>query len=225
MKKTKNVGISITLILIILGANQNSKISMQNSTINSNESSSNSSNNVDGDKSYTTKKSNSNNKSTSGNNSVNISSKAEVKSALSENLSLHTGYYLKEIYAEEKSFVTKGTNILKYTNGTYLTAPYDCYIEKLNLPETSGKCKNEHYVQIESKNMLSVTINVSEDYINNLSVGDEATVEIGSLSKTYTGYITHIASTAQNGKFEVTVEFENDDNVKIGMSATVKISK
>jgi len=182
-------------------SNQNNKMDIQNSTVNSDASSSNS------------------------NNSLNISSKAEVKSALSENLNLHTGYYLEETYVEENSFVLKGENILKYTNGTYLTAPYDCYIEKLNVPETSEKCKNEHYVQIESKNMLSVTINVSENYINNLSVGDEATVEIGSLSKTYTGYITHIASTAQNGKFEVTVEFENDDNVKIGMSATVKISK
>ena len=74
-------------------------------------------------------------------------------SALSENLELHTTY-LSEVYVEEKQFVKEGENILKYTNGEYLTAPYDCYILELNLPEIEGQCLNNHYIQIESKNML-----------------------------------------------------------------------
>lgn len=57
-----------------------------------------------------------------------LSSNSEVKSALTENIELHTTYYLSEVYVEENQFVEKGGNILKYTNGTYLTAPYDCYI-------------------------------------------------------------------------------------------------
>ena len=60
--------------------------------------------------------------------STTLKTNAEIKSALSENVELHATYYLEEIYVEENQFVEAGENILKYTNGTYLVAPYDCYI-------------------------------------------------------------------------------------------------
>ena len=112
-----------------------------------------------------------------------LSSNSEVKSALTENVELHATYYLSEVYVEEKQFVEKGTNILKYTNGTYLTAPYDCYIVELNLPDIEGKCLNSNYVQIESKNMLSVSMNVDETQIDKISVGTEATIEVTAINK------------------------------------------
>ncbi len=153
-----------------------------------------------------------------------LSSNSEVKSALTENVELHATYYLSEVYVEEKQFVEKGTNILKYTNGTYLTAPYDCYIVELNLPDIEGKCLNSNYVQIESKNMLSVSMNVDETQIDKISVGTEATIEVTAISKEYTGYVTHIGSIANNGKFEVTIEFENDGSALIGMTSSVEIN-
>ena len=153
-----------------------------------------------------------------------LNENSEITSAISENVELHATYYLSEIYVEEKQYVEKGTNILKYTNGTYLTAPYDCYIIELNLPEIEGKCLNSHYVQIESKNMLSVSMKVDETQINNINIGKEATIEVTAIDKKYTGYITHIGSIATNGKFDVTIEFENDGNVMIGMTANVEIT-
>ena len=153
-----------------------------------------------------------------------LSSNSEVKSALTENVELHATYYLSEVYVEEKQFVEKGTNILKYTNGTYLTAPYDCYIVELNLPDIEGKCLNSNYVQIESKNMLSVSMNVDETQIDKISVGTEATIEVTAINKEYTGYVTHIGSIENNGKFEVTIEFENDGSALIGMTSSVEIN-
>ena len=73
-----------------------------------------------------------------------VSSTSEVKSALIENVELHATYYLEETYVEANSFVAKGEKILKYTNGTYLKAPYDCYIVELNIPNEEGKCLNSH---------------------------------------------------------------------------------
>ena len=153
-----------------------------------------------------------------------LNENSEVTSAISENVELHATYYLSEVCVEEKQFVEKGANILKYTNGEYLTAPYDCYIVELNLPEIEGKCLNSHYVQIESKNMLSVSMKVDETQINNVDIGKEATIEVTAIDKKYTGYITHIGSIATNGKFDVTIEFENDGNVMIGMTAGVEIT-
>jgi len=39
------------------------------------------------------------------------------------------------------------------------------------------------------------------------------------------GNITNISSTANNGKFTVTVEFENDGDIMLGMTADVTISE
>lgn len=158
------------------------------------------------------------------NQTTTLKSSAEVKSALTENVELHATYYLEEVLVEENQFVAEGENILKYTNGTYLVAPYDCYIVQLNLPELEEKALNSHYVQISSSNSLMVTMNVDETYINNISIGLEATIEVTSLGKKYTGYITHIASSGNNGKFEIEIEFENDGNTMIGMSSEVSIT-
>lgn len=158
------------------------------------------------------------------NQTTTLKSSAEVKSALTENVELHATYYLEEVLVEENQFVAEGENILKYTNGTYLAAPYDCYIVQLNLPELEEKALNSHYVQISSSNSLMVTMNVDETYINNISIGLEATIEVTSLGKKYTGHITHIASSGNNGKFEIEIEFENDGNTMIGMSSEVSIT-
>ena len=158
------------------------------------------------------------------NQTTTLNGNSEITSAISENVELHATYYLSEVCVEEKQYVEKGANILKYTNGTYLTAPYDCYIVELNLPEIENKCLNNHYVQIESKNMLSVSMKVDETQINNVDIGKEATIEVTAIGKKYTGYITHIGSIASNGKFDVTIQFENDGNVMIGMTAGVEIT-
>lgn len=152
-----------------------------------------------------------------------LKSNSEIKSALVEQIEPHASYYLEEIYVEENQYVEKGANILKYTNGTYLTAPYDCVVIKLNLPEVEGKFLNSHYVEVSSNNALSVTINVNEENINKIKVGLNSKIKITTLEKEYTGYVTKVASTASNGRFQVTIEFENDGNIKLGMTASVEL--
>ena len=155
---------------------------------------------------------------------ITLSGTSEVKSALIENVELHATYYLEETYVESNSYVEKGDKILKYTNGTYLTAPYDCYIVELNVPDEKGKCLNNHYVQIQSKNILTVSMKASEKNISKVNIGQEAEITVSALDKTYKGYVTHIGSTASNGYFTIDIEFENDGNVKLGMSSSVQIN-
>ena len=165
----------------------------------------------------------SNNKESKNEKKTTLKQNSEVKSSLVEKVEPHATYYLEEIYVEKNQYVEKGANILKYTNGTYLTAPYDCSITEINLPELEGKLLNSHYVEISSNNVLSVTINVDETNINKVNVGQEAKINITTLEKEYTGYVTNVASTASNGKFKVTIEFENDGNIKLGMTASVEM--
>ncbi len=165
----------------------------------------------------------SNQNSISNENATIISTKAQIQSALTEDISLHATYYLEEIYVTENETIAKGDKILKYTNGNYLTAPYDCVINELNIPELEGQCKNDNYINISSTNRLLVTVNASEDIIDQINIGMPATISITSTEEEITGNITNISSTASNGNFTISVEFENTSNIKIGMSATVKI--
>lgn len=153
-----------------------------------------------------------------------VNTTSEVSSGLTEKLELHATYYLEESYVEVNQSVKAGENILKYTNGTYLTAPYDCIITELNIPNNEEKCTSEHYIQISSNNTLKVQFKVDETEINNISLGQKANVQISAYeNKVLEGIVTNISSTASNGKFTVTVQFENDGKVMIGMTAVITI--
>ena len=153
-----------------------------------------------------------------------IQTTAEIQSGLKENIELHATYYLAECYVQENQEVKEGENILKYTNGTYLVAPYDCVVTQLNVPEENGQCTNEHYVAVSSVGTLAVQFKIDETNLNKISLGQSAKIDVSAFEeKEIEGYITKISNTAENGKFTVTVEFENDGDIKLGMSANVEI--
>lgn len=152
-----------------------------------------------------------------------ISSSGQIASSLTEKLELHATYYYSEIYVEENRQILKGENILKYTNGEYLVAPYDCIITAISVPEVAGKCTSEHYIEVSAINTLEVSLSISETKINKLAIGQKATIKVDALDETFEGYVTNISSTADNGNFTIKAEFENDGNVKLGMTANVEI--
>ena len=160
----------------------------------------------------------------SNSNKTILSTTSEVASSLTENIELHATYYLEESYVETNQKIKSGENILKYTNGNYLTAPYDCVITNINIPDEEKQCTNEHYIEISSINSLQVQFRIDETKVDSIELGQEATIEIAAYEdKTLQGYVTNISSTASNGRFTVTVEFENDGEILLGMTANVTI--
>ena len=157
-------------------------------------------------------------------NTKTIQTTSEVISSLTEKIELHATYYLEECYVDTNQQLKSGDNILKYTNGTYLTAPYDCVIGEINLPNDGEKCTNNNYIEISSSSLLAVQFKVDETKINEISIGQEVKIEIKAYdNKILIGNITNISSTASNGNFTVTAEFENDGDVMIGMTADITI--
>ena len=153
-----------------------------------------------------------------------LTSSGEIQTANTEKLTPSTTKYFETMCVEDDDIVKEGENILKYTDGTYLTAPYDCVIKTINIPEAGGKCTNEHYIEVESTGLLAVQFKVDETSISKISLGQEAEIEISAFDdKVLSGTVTNISNTASNGKFTVTVQFENDGEVKLGMSAEVSI--
>ena len=158
------------------------------------------------------------------NTTTTISSTGEISSALEENIELHATYYFEEIYVEQNEYVEQGEKIVEYTNGTYLLAPYDCVVTEINVPEAEEKCTNQHYITVKATNMLQISLRIDETQIDKIQIGQEASLYVSTLNKTYTGYITNISSTASNGRFTAVCEFENDGNIKIGMTGKCSIT-
>ncbi len=157
-----------------------------------------------------------------------LSSSSYVTSALTENKELHATYYFDEIYYEKNQYISAGENILKYTNGKYLVAPYNCVITDWSLPEKNEICTNKHYITIQSTDTLKISLQIDEDELDTIYVGQEASIEVEALdNKSVTGYVTKIENTAtyssSGSSFGVDVEFKNDGDILIGMTSKCSI--
>lgn len=157
-----------------------------------------------------------------------LTSSGTVSAKTTENINLTAYKYFKAMCVEVDDTVKEGEIILQYTNGTYLTAPYDCVVISINVPDTGSVCTSSHYVQVSNLNTLQIDVSISENEIINLSTGKEAQITLSAdSSKKYSGTLTKIDSVgtyASSGStFGAVVEFENDGNVKLGMTVSCTI--
>lgn len=158
-----------------------------------------------------------------------LTSSGEIKSSSTEKLELSTSYYFETMCVEEDDTVKEGENILKYTNGTYLTAPYDLVISSYSVPDTKTKVTSNNYVEVQNLKDLVISLSVNENEISSISLNQDVEISLTADSnKTYTGKITKIDSvgsySASGTTFPVEVGLENDGNIKIGMSVSCTIN-
>lgn len=158
-----------------------------------------------------------------------LTNSGEIKSENTEKLSLSTSYYFETMCVEEDDIVKEGENILKYTNGTYLTAPYDLVISSISVPETSTKATSSNYIEVQDLKNLVISMQVNESEIANISLDQNVEISLtADTSKTYTGKITKIDGigtySSSGTTFPVEVSLENDGNIKIGMSVSCTIN-
>ena len=122
-----------------------------------------------------------------------LTAPGEVQSAKTEKISLNTNYYYLTMCAEENEYIKKGDNLLEYTNGTYITAPYDCIITEYSVPNAKDICTSDNYIQISSVEDLYMEINIGEDKIGKISSGQEVSIVVNyDETKEYTGNISKI---------------------------------
>lgn len=157
-----------------------------------------------------------------------LTGSGQVSAKTTEKLELTTTKYFEAMCVEEDDTVLEGENILKYTNGTYLAAPHDLVIKSINVPETQSKCTSSNYIEVSNLETLQTTISISENEIGEVQKGQEVTITLtANEEKTYTGSITKIDSvgnySSSGATFSATIEFENDGNVKLGMSLSCTV--
>ncbi len=158
-----------------------------------------------------------------------LTATGEIATATTEKLTLDTTKYFETMCVEEDDTVKEGENILKYTNGTYLVAPYDLVISSCELPSTKTKATSSNYVEVKGLKDLTTNLTINENEIANISIGQEVQITLTSdTSKTYVGTITKIDAvgtySSSGTTFSTTVSFENDGNAKLGMSVSCTIN-
>ena len=161
-----------------------------------------------------------------------LTASGEVKSANEEKLTLETSYYYLTMCAETDEIVKMGDNLLKYTNGKTLVAPYDCVITSYSVPKAKSKCTSSNFVAIASVDKLYMDINIGEEQIDKISVGQEVEIIANyDETKIYNGTITKINAIGEksNGgtNYAAIASLDNDGFLKLGMSAncTITITK
>ena len=121
----------------------------------------------------------------------------------------------------------EATEKIVTTNGKYLTAPYDCVLVSSELPNTEEVCTTSHYVEVQSIDSLAMNLSISESEVSKVEVGDTVDITITSTEEKFTGHITQISEvgnySSSGSYFDAVVTFENNGNLKIGMSATCNI--
>ena len=157
-----------------------------------------------------------------------ITSSGEVTSDTTT-IELNTYRYFSKMYYEVGDYVKKGEKIIKYTNGTYYKAPYDLVITGYNLPGSKEKIRSNNYLEVKKVSTLKMTLDIDETEINKVSVGNEVKISLNAFEdKEYTGKITFINQTGNYSnsgtKYTATVEFDNDGNIKLGMSGTASVT-
>ena len=157
-----------------------------------------------------------------------LTSSGQINAAETEKVELNTSRYFKTMCVEEDDTVKAGENILKYTNGKYLTLDRDCVITSYSVPETGDICEDNNYIEVQYLDTLNLTLSVNEVEIQNVKEGQEVEITLtADETKTYTGKISKIdsiGSYASSGStFTATVEFENDGNIKLGMTASCTV--
>ena len=156
-----------------------------------------------------------------------LTTSGEIVSGNTEKISLNTDYSFFTMCVEEGESVTEGQKLIKYTNGTYLQAPYNCVLISSSLPEKEEICTSSNYVELKSLDSLAMSLQIDESEINKVSIGDEAEIEITSTNEILTGYVTQISEvgtySTSGSTFSAVVSFANNGNLKIGMSASCTI--
>ena len=158
-----------------------------------------------------------------------LTSSGEIEASSTEKIKLNTSYKFNSLLVEEDDMIKKGEKIIKYSNGKYLTAPYDLVIVSTSLPDKGKKATSSNYIEVYNVEEVLVKISVNESEISNIYVGEEVEIVLTSdSSKKYSGTINKISSvgtySSSGSTFEALVTIKNDGNIKVGMSVSCTIN-
>ena len=89
-----------------------------------------------------------------------LTSSGEIEASSTEKIKLNTSYKFNSLLVEEDDMIKKGEKIIKYSNGKYLTAPYDLVIVSTSLPDKGKKATSSNYIEVYNVEEVLVKISI-----------------------------------------------------------------
>ncbi|WP_019849285.1 efflux RND transporter periplasmic adaptor subunit [Desulfitobacterium sp. PCE1] len=134
---------------------------------------------------------------------------------------------VSEIKVKEGDLVEEGTVLIKTTSGEEIKAKIRGEVAHLNVDEKAQVMAGTQLLEVVDYDNLEIQVKVDEYDIASLDKGKEASIKIGAINKEIKGKIRSISKEGQiiNGVtfFTATIDLEKAENIRIGMSAEVKV--
>lgn len=134
---------------------------------------------------------------------------------------------ISHIYVKEGDSVKNGDVLIKTTMGDVIKSKIDGVITNVNVKENAQVMSGIKLLELVDNKHMKINVKVDEYDIIALTVGKDTKIKIDALDKEITGKVKSISEEGQivNGVtyFTATINLENDNSIKIGMSAEVKM--
>lgn len=134
---------------------------------------------------------------------------------------------ISELKVKEGDTVKEGDVLATTTTGEEITSTIDGEISKQYVEENAQVLAGAKLMDIVDYDNLELTVNVDEYDISALAVDKDAKITIDALGKEIQGTIRSVSKegTVNNGVtyFTATIDLAKDSEVKIGMTAEVKL--
>lgn len=158
-----------------------------------------------------------------------LSFSGSVNVVNSEYLTASESATVREIYIEDGSDVKKGDKLMRLSSGETIKANFDGSVNVINVEPGDSVGSNTQLCQIVDFTNMKVTMRVDEYDISQVYVGQECTVTVTALEKSFSSSISHInrlsASSGSVAYYTVTATVEVTQDVLAGMQVTVTIPK
>lgn len=134
---------------------------------------------------------------------------------------------ISEFLVEEGEKVEKDTPLYKNTMDEEIKSDIDGEVFGIEVDENAQISPGTKIMEVVNYGDLELKVKVDEYDLNSIEIGTEVDVTINALNKTFKGEIVSISKEGvyMNGVtfFETIISIENDENIKVGMSAEAKV--
>jgi HlyD family secretion protein len=134
---------------------------------------------------------------------------------------------IDEIKLTEGTLVKKDDVLLETKEGDEIKAPIDGEISKMYVEENEQVMPGAALADLVDYENLQITVKVDEYDLPAITVDKEVDVTIGAIDKEIKGKVSSVSKEAThvNGVsfFTATIDLEQDEAIKVGMSAEIKL--
>lgn len=166
---------------------------------------------------------------TTGTISNSLSFSGSVNIVNSEYITSPDSGTVRDIYVKNGDNVKKGERLVRMSTGDTLKANFDGTINSINVEAGDSVSNGAQLCQVVDFSNMKVTMRVDEYDISEVFVGQECTVTVTALEKSFPSVISHInrlsSSSGSVAYYTVTATVEVTEDVFPGMQVTVSIPK